>query len=643
MYFEDATWVQDLALFLGVHTLYSYSIGAWCFPSRADFWWLDFRNGTFLIYVEVFSLLGICGALAGGIVHRGQQLRSKAGSLHFVDQSIDEQLLPPLLIPSRTSHSRIFPKKHSFSYSYLFVGVPIGIRGRISNALSVDSSQSSWFNVRAADYLARGSGQLGLAGKLKRYLHTQGITDREYSFAYLVTAPRFLGYSFNPVSFWYLYDSDITLRHMILEVNNTFDERRMYLLKADQTQPDSHLVEANGHAKNLPEQAEAVHFTNFWNKDFHVSPFNSLKGSYSLRAIDPLAAYQETGQVQIDNTIVLRSSKESPKLVAKVWSEGRLQEADAISSISLMRFILSWWWVGLITFPRIAWEAYKLFFRRKLHVWYRPEVADTSIGRSYTEDENDLESMFHSFLEEAVQHIDTPFRLVYQPAHANGESIALYSPGFTYEEDHGRSLTLQILSPAFYSRFVHYSHAKEAFDREYLATDEKNRTLLINNASLLPILLDAMQKCGRQSQRHSQSALSRARWWLLKRLRCPPPEASYKSSEQSLDYEITDIRVFRDSELDCFVKSRSEAQTAYCRIVTKLFLAQRLAFGLSALITALDWIVRISIFWAAMCVCNRTDVGDVLRPSKFELDDAVTFALVLLLANGVHIWSFIKG
>ena len=437
------------------------------------------------MYVEIFSLLGICGVLAGSIVHRGRNLGSKSASQHLAQQSIDERLLPPLLIPSRTTHFRLFPKKHAFSYSYLFVGIPVGVRGRVSNALSVDSQQSSWFNIRCEDYLTRGNGHLGLAEKLKRYLHSEGVTDRDYSFAYLVTAPRFLGYSFNPVSFWYLYDSDIELQYMVLEVNNTFDERRLYLLRADSTS-NHEFGSANGHEKISRDNAKMTYFTDVWNKDFHVSPFNSRKGSYSIRTVDPLAAYQETGRVQIDNTIVLRSSKESPKLVARVFSEGLPQEADTISSMNLARFVLSWWWVGLVTFPRIVWEAQKLFFRRKLHVWYRPEVVETSIGRNYNEDEVNLEQFFHGFLQHTVQHIRTPFRLVYQPAHAEGGDVVFFSPGFTYEEDHGRTITIQILSPAFYSRFVHYAHAKEAFDREYLATEEKNRTLVIKNPSLLP-------------------------------------------------------------------------------------------------------------------------------------------------------------
>ena len=49
-----------------------------------------------------------------------------------------------------------------------------------------------------------------------------------------------------------------------------------------------------------------------------------------------------------------------------------------------IRFVSLWWWVGFVTFPRIVKEAAKLFFKRKLHVWYRPEVLHTSIGRTAT-------------------------------------------------------------------------------------------------------------------------------------------------------------------------------------------------------------------------------------------------------------------
>ena len=91
-----------------------------------------------------------------------------------------------LLFPCQTSHSRIFPKKHSFSYSYLLVGIPVGFEGDAAGMVSVAATGKpgrpswlpmalcgSWFTVDAGDYLERGKSELGLRGKLDEYLQAQ--------------------------------------------------------------------------------------------------------------------------------------------------------------------------------------------------------------------------------------------------------------------------------------------------------------------------------------------------------------------------------------------------------------------------------------------------------------------------------------
>lgn len=98
---------------------------------------------------------------------------------HYNDEL---SLLKPIIFPCRTSHIRIFPQKHSFSYSYLFVGIPVGWRGCVSSLLTADlktlpwkgrKPENGWFNVDSADYLARGDSMYGLRGKLDTYLESQ--------------------------------------------------------------------------------------------------------------------------------------------------------------------------------------------------------------------------------------------------------------------------------------------------------------------------------------------------------------------------------------------------------------------------------------------------------------------------------------
>lgn len=359
-----------------------------------------------------------------------------------------------------------------------------------------------------------------------------------------------------------------------------------------------------------------------------------------MKAVDPLMAYEETGEIKVDNTIVLRSSKESAKIVARVWSEGRSRDATKVKPVDLARFIAAWWWVGFLTFPRIVWEARKLFFRRQLHVWYRPEVAETSIGRNYTSDEADLEPFFRAFLQDAVGHAEKPLRVVYEAAHTEGEEIVMYSQGFTYEEDQTKTMSILIRSPAFYSRFVHYAHAREVFDRESLATDEKNRTLTITNPESLPVFFEGMQKSIHKRRPGHQSFLQQLRWSLLRRLRCPPAMASYPESP---GYSISDIRSFGDAEIDQTVKIQSHDVAAYQRIVIKLFLASKFALGLPFLISTVDLMLRALSILATLHYCHHTTAIDILRPRGLNRNDIGCTAVMLLFANLLHFWSFIKG
>ena len=182
---------------------------------------------------------------------------------------------------------------------------------------------------------------------------------------------------------------------MILEVNNTFDERRIYLLTESTSGKDVDCTSANAGSNECRTSGEASaikaphadrqtktssRFCGKWLKDFHVSPFNSRKGTYSLTAFDPLFS-PISGKGPIDNTITLTSSKTHAKLVARISSTGLAIDPVQLNTWSNLNFFVSWWWVGFMTFPRILKEAGKLFFQKSLRIWYKPEVSRDSIPR----------------------------------------------------------------------------------------------------------------------------------------------------------------------------------------------------------------------------------------------------------------------
>lgn len=107
----------------------------------------------------------------------------------------------------------------------------------------------------------RGAGQGAVWAH--RVLESRGLPRAGYDRLLLLTQPRFMGYGFNPVSFW------LALRRgelvaVIAEVNNTFGDRHSYFC----CNP--------GFAPIRPaDRIEAA-------KIFHVSPFQKVAGEYAF-------------------------------------------------------------------------------------------------------------------------------------------------------------------------------------------------------------------------------------------------------------------------------------------------------------------------------------------------------------------------
>lgn len=370
---------------------------------------------------------------------------------------------PPRIFPSHTSHTRFFPSRHSFNYSYLLVGIPVGWR-QDAGLLSCDpvtaSSSRAWFSVHAEDYLARGRSQGGLRAKLDDFLRQQGAEPAAFAHAYLVTAPRFLGWSFNPVSFWYLYDEMRLLKAMILEVNNTFDERRMYLLQLSGSGTDER-------------------FRTKWQKDFHVSPFNDREGDYSLLAIDPFATEVGHGPLQasagagVDNTITLSSREPDarPKIVARVNSVATSFDPRRLSPFQKAIFMARWCWTGFLTNPRILREARLLWSQRKLPVFFRPEVNAGSIGRQEISEEAVLERGFKEWLEALATRQWKRIGYTSAAGPARGQRLVLGPKSTSHPSDEADQcdFDLEILTPEWYSELARSEDVSTVFEKRCFA------------------------------------------------------------------------------------------------------------------------------------------------------------------------------
>lgn len=388
-----------------------------------------------------YATVALCLQYALAHVHKASRPR----------RTVSNRPKPPLapqIFPCHTTHARLFPTRHSFTYSYLLVGVPVGWQhdaGLLSCDPSPGNKSRSWFSVHAEDYLARGGYQGGLRSKLNHFLLQHGVQPDVYPYAYLVTAPRFLGWNFNPVSFWYLYDQQKKLTAMILEVNNTFDERRMYLL-----QPSS--------------STKGDRFGQKWQKDFHVSPFNDRLGDYSLLACDPFES--EAVSPAIDNTITLLSTSPDAKakIVARVYSTSSSLHPENMSTLQTTLFMAGWCWIGFLTNPRILREA-RILWVKKMKVFYRPEVNIGSIGRQETAEEITLEGVFKDWLSSLAVRKRLRIRYVSAAGPSRGQQVFLGGAGDSGEAVQDvQNLDIEVLTPEWYSELARTRDIFEAFD-----------------------------------------------------------------------------------------------------------------------------------------------------------------------------------
>ena len=375
---------------------------------------------------------------------------------------------------------------------------------------------------------------------------------------------------------------------MILEVNNTFDERRMYFLTRD----DSLTFPVPGSHPDAPRSRHILR--QVWPKDFHVSPFNSREGSYALAAADPIYPLMR-GTGTLASTINLKSSKGHSKLVAKLIQARRPIDPYTMTLLEKVMFLSSWWWVGFVTFPRIVKEAGALFFRRKLHVWFRPEPLKENIGRNADSTECLLEPIFRRYLRYLVEQSSSPLAVNYIPSGIPDIGELFLSPSAKEDIQTADTLDFKVLTPVFYSRFVHYAHDLEGFFCEL----NESSTIWVSHPELLPKFALKKPSPTLTLTNISDYAYFKA----IQKLRERPERIVRpltSSQVQEAKPTTVDIRDFRISSMDGYVLAyeTQEAKTVYRSCVLNLFLADRISFGLMPLFKSQLLALQVYLAWA---------------------------------------------
>jgi len=161
-------------------------------------------------------------------------------------------------------HKRFKPKTHYFKYSVFSLLIDLSELDYLNKNIKFFSHNK--FNLVSfyeKDHGNRDGSSLILW--VKKNLEENNINSENVRIK-LLCYPRILGYVFNPLSVFYIYDIENKLKCILYEVKNTFGEQHTYIFKVDN---DQKLYQHN------------------CSKKFHVSPFIEMNCKYFFRLLKP--------------------------------------------------------------------------------------------------------------------------------------------------------------------------------------------------------------------------------------------------------------------------------------------------------------------------------------------------------------------
>ncbi len=245
------------------------------------------------------------------------------------------------ILTGYTTHTRFLPCRHYFKYPVLMLDVPLANVSELDRSVwGFGFNRWSVWSLRERDYLGREPDTL--MQKVRRLLCQYEIDCEDVSIRW-VTSPKWMGYGFNPITFYYVYDLHERPIAVLVEVHNTYHEGHVYPCVLD-------------------ESGKAAH-----SKTFHVSPFFDEKGRYSFKfSFEPMKVdirYDIDDECQFHANLVF--SHQTPFSTGAMWrSFGRYPVTTAL------------------TMPRILWQAAVLYYRKKIPAKSRPvPMSDATIRR----------------------------------------------------------------------------------------------------------------------------------------------------------------------------------------------------------------------------------------------------------------------
>ena len=210
-------------------------------------------------------------------------------------------------------HKRFKPKVHFFKYKVFSLLIDLSELNVLEKKINFFSHNS--FNL--ISFFDKDHGERdgsSLIDWVKKNLKENNITFEDIKIK-LLCYPRILGYVFNPLSVFYVYDKKDDLISILYEVKNTFGEQHTYIFKVKNNNILQHSC----------------------SKKFHVSPFIEMNCNYFFKILKPgekisviidqyqsneklLYASQDGNRGDFTNTELIKSYLKHPLMTFKIIS-----------------------------------------------------------------------------------------------------------------------------------------------------------------------------------------------------------------------------------------------------------------------------------------------------------------------------------
>ena len=234
-------------------------------------------------------------------------------------------------------HKRFKPKVHFFKYSVFSLLIDLSELDYLNKKIKFFSYNK--FNL--VSFYEKDHGNRdgsSLVSWVKKNLDDNNINSENVKIK-LLCYPRILGYVFNPLSVFYIYDENEKLACILYEVKNTFGEQHTYIFKVDNDQ--------NPYQHNC-------------SKKFHVSPFIEMNCNYFFRLLKPSEKISVIIDQYQDNEKILYASQDGNRV--------------NFTSIELIKSYLKHPLMTLKIILAIHFEAFKLwakgikFIKKKIKI-----------------------------------------------------------------------------------------------------------------------------------------------------------------------------------------------------------------------------------------------------------------------------------